>query len=60
MALRRRHYVLRSLVDGITRSVPVDNHAIDAAADHVVNLTLDLRWVRLAVTNIHVVRLTEP
>ncbi len=60
MALRRRHYVLRSLVDGIAGPVPVDNHAIDAAADHVVNLTLGLRRVRLAVTNIHVVRLTEP
>jgi hypothetical protein len=60
IALRRRHHVLRSLVDAIARPVPIDNRAIDATADHVINLTLDLRRVRLAVTNIHVVRLTEP
>lgn len=60
MALRCRHNQLRGLVDGIARPIPVDNHAIDAAAHHVINLTLDLRRVRLTVTNVHVVRLTEP
>jgi hypothetical protein len=60
MAFRRRHHQLRSLIDGIFRPVPVDNHSIDPAAHHVVNLALHLRHVGLAITDVHVVRLPEP
>ena len=60
MAFRRRHHQLRRLVDGIALAVPVNDCAIDAAAGHVVNLTLHLSWVRLAVAVVHVARLAEP
>ncbi|MGA7400740.1 MAG: hypothetical protein WBW38_12010 [Candidatus Sulfotelmatobacter sp.] len=60
MALRRHHHQLRCLVDGITGPIPVNDCAVDAAADHVVNLTLHLRRVCLAVADVHVVRLAEP
>jgi hypothetical protein len=45
MFLGLSHHQLRSLVDGIVWAVPVNDHAIDAAADHVCDLTLDLRRV---------------
>jgi hypothetical protein len=60
MAFRLGHHQLRRLVDRVVGPVPVDNRSIDAAADHVVNLTFDLRRVRLAVTDIHVARIPEP
>ncbi|MGA8441461.1 MAG: hypothetical protein WB714_24790 [Candidatus Sulfotelmatobacter sp.] len=60
MTLRRRHHQLCCLVDGITGAVPVDDRTVDAAADHVADLILHLRRVRLTVSNIHVVRLAEP
>jgi hypothetical protein len=46
MALCLRHHQLRCLVDGIPRPIPIDDYSIDAAADHVINLTLNLRRVR--------------
>ena len=60
MALRLRHHQLCRLIDGIVLSVPIDNHSIDSAAHHVVNLTFHLRRVRGAVTYVHVVRSSEP
>ena len=60
MALRRCHHQLGCLVDRIVRPIPIDDHAINTAAHHVINLTLDLRRVRFTVTNIHVARLAEP
>ena len=60
MAFRRRHHQLRGLIDGISRPIPIDNHAINAAAHHVVNLALHLRRIRFAIADVHVVRLPEP
>ena len=60
MAFRLGHHQLRRLVDRVVGPVPVDNRSIDAAADHVVNLTFDLRRIRLAVIDIHVPRIPEP
>ncbi len=60
MTLRRCHHQLRRLVDRIVRPIPVDDYAIDAAAHHVINLTLHLRRVRFTVANVHVARLAEP
>ncbi len=60
MLLGFRHHKLRALVDCIVWAIPVNNHSINSAADHVVNLTFDLRRVGGTVTDIHVVRLTEP
>ena len=55
-----RHYQLRALVDRIVGAVPINDHAINAAADHVINLALDLCGIGRAVANIHVVRPSEP
>ncbi len=60
MTLRCRHHQLGRLVDRIVRPIPVDDHAIDPAAHHIVNLALNLHWIRFAVANIHVARLAEP
>jgi hypothetical protein len=49
------HHELRGLIHGITRPVPIDNHAIDATADHVVYLALDLVRIGGAVADIHVI-----
>jgi hypothetical protein len=51
---------LRSPVDGIVRPIPVDDHAVDAAADHILDLALDLRGIVGAVTDIHMARSTKP
>ena len=40
-----RHDQLSGVVDGIIRPVPVDDHPIDAAADHVRNLVVDLNRI---------------
>ncbi len=60
MAFCRRHYQLCGLIDGISRPVPVDNHAVNSAAHHIVNLALHLRRIGLAIADVHVVRLPEP
>jgi hypothetical protein len=60
MALCLRHHQLRCLVHRIPRPIPIDDHPVDAAADHVINLTLHLSWVRGAVANIHVPWPTKP
>lgn len=54
------HDHFRGLVDGITRAVPVQNDAVNSAADHVLNLFLDLDGIGGVVAHIHVVRLPEP
>lgn len=54
------HHQLGALVDRIVRPVPVNDHAIDATADHIINLPLDLRGIGGAVADIHVVRPSEP
>ena len=54
MVLRLGHNQLRRLVDGIVRTIPIDDHSIDAPADHIINLTLDLRHVRGTIADVHV------
>ncbi len=54
------HDELRSLIHCIVWPIPVDDDAVNAAADHVGNLALDLCGVSGPVSDIHVVRLTEP
>jgi hypothetical protein len=49
-----------AFVNGIIRPVPVNDDAIDSAAHHVINLSLDLRWIIRAVANIHVAGAAEP
>ena len=54
------HDQLGSFVHRIVRAVPVENHAVDSAANHVVNLILHLLWVAGTVADIHVVRIAKP
>ena len=55
------HHRQRSLVgERVSKSVPVDDHAINAAADHVRNLTMDLRRILRAVPDVHMARIAKP
>jgi hypothetical protein len=60
MSLGLRHHQLRRLINRVVLSEPIDNHAIDPAADHVIDLTLHLRRVRGTVADVHVIRSAEP
>src|SRR5437879_1367775 len=60
MSFGLSHHQFRGLVDAIVRAVPVDNHSINSPADHVCDLPVDLFCVRGIVTDIHVVRTSEP
>lgn len=54
------HDQLCCLVNASVWAIPVDDHAVDTAPDHVRNLTVNLGCVRRAVADVHMVRLTEP
>ena len=60
MRFRLRHHQLRCLVGTIVRPIPIDDHPVNAAADQVINLILDLRRVGRTVTHIHVARSPKP
>ncbi len=60
MLLGLLHDQLCGLIHGITWPVPIDDHAVDTAAHHVVNLASDLIRVGRAVADVHMVRLPEP
>jgi hypothetical protein len=56
-----RHHRQRSLIgESVPKSVPVDNHALNTAADHVRNLTVDLRRILGVVTNAHMAWIAKP
>jgi len=44
----------------IARAIPVDDDAIDAAADHVSDLAVNLRWVLRVVADSHVSWVAKP
>lgn len=54
------HYQFRGLVDAIVRTIPIDDDAVDSAADHIGDLFVNLTGVRGTVTDIHVIRSSEP
>jgi len=60
MRFSLRHDLQSSLIQKIPRPIPVEDHAIDAAADHVINLSFDLVWIGGVIANVHVARFTEP
>lgn len=60
MRFRLLHHQLRGLILKITRPVPVDDHAVNASAHHVIDLALHLIRVDRAVADVHVARLAEP
>ncbi len=60
MSFGLSHHQFRGLVDTIVRAIPVDNHSVNSAADHICDLPMDLFCVRGTVADIHVVRTSEP
>ena len=60
MGFRFHHHQFRGLVNAVVRTVPVDNHSVDTAADHIGDLPMDLFRVGGAVSDIHVVRSAKP
>jgi hypothetical protein len=54
------HHDLGGLIDRAARAIPINNHAIDAASDHVCDLLLDLRRIRRVVADVHVIGTAEP
>ena len=60
MSLGFRHHEFCGLIDAVVRAIPIDDHAIDSAADHIGNLPVNLRRIGGAVAHIHVVRPSEP
>lgn len=60
MRFRFRHHQPRSLINRIIRPVPINDDAINAAADHIRNLAVNLRRIVRVVANAHVVRPPEP
>jgi hypothetical protein len=54
------HDRLRSLINRVVGTVPVNDYAIDSPADHVVDLALDLPGVGGVVANIHMLGASEP
>lgn len=60
MLFRFRHHQLRGLVGAVVWTIPVDDHAIDPAADHIGDLVVNLGRARRAIAHIHVVRAAKP
>jgi hypothetical protein len=54
------HHKLRGLIRCAARPIPIDHDAIDAPADHVADLPLDLGGVGGAVADVHVIGSAEP
>lgn len=54
------HHKFCGLIDAVVRAIPIDDDAIDSAADHVRDLIVDLACVGGTVAHIHVVRSSEP
>lgn len=60
MSFGFRHHEFCGLIDAGVRTIPIDDHAIDSAADHIRNLPVDLRRVGGVVAHVHMVRPSEP
>ena len=54
------HHQLGSLVGIVFVAIPIDNDAIDTAADHVRDLIMDLHRVVRVVADIYVARIAPP
>lgn len=55
MRFRLSHDEFCCLIRRAVFSIPVDNDAVDSAADHVFDLVVDLRGIRRLVAHIHMV-----
>lgn len=54
MLFRLRHHQLRRLIDRVTRTVPVDDYAINASADHVRDLAVNLGRIGGTIADVDV------
>lgn len=54
------HHQLGGLIDGIAGPVPVDDDAVNSAADHVLDLIVNLRGIVGVVADVHVVGFSKP
>jgi hypothetical protein len=54
------HDKFRGLIDVVVRAIPIDDNAIDSAADHVRDLIVDLACVGGTVAYVYVIRSSEP
>jgi hypothetical protein len=55
------HHRQRGLIgECVSESVPVDDHTVNAAADHVRDLPVNLRRILRVVTDIHVAWVAKP
>jgi len=54
------HDEFGSAINAVVRAVPIDDDAIDAAADHVIDLTVDLGGVIRVVAHVHVIGAAKP
>lgn len=60
MRFRLRHDLKSGLIQRISRTIPVENYAVNSTAHHVIDLALHLVGVGGVVANVHMVRLSEP
>lgn len=60
MSFRLGHHQLRGVINAVVCPIPVNDHAIDASADHVCNLVVDLPCVIRVVPDAHMIRAAEP
>lgn len=60
MRFRLGHYQLGRLVNTVVGPIPINDDALNAAADHVGNLPMHLRRVVRAVADVHMVRSAKP
>ncbi len=60
MLLSLGHDQLCGLINRIIRAIPVDDHTVDTAADHIRDLIVNLHEIRRTVADIHMIWRPEP
>ncbi len=60
MGLGLRHDLQRRLIQRIPGSIPIEDHTIDSTAHHVINLIGNFGGVGRVISDVHMVRLSEP
>lgn len=60
MGFRFFHQGERRIIAGSSLPIPINNYAINASADHVLDLTGDLRGAGGVVSDVHMAVSAEP
>lgn len=60
MSFRFGHDQLCGLINTVVRTVPIDHDAVNAPADHVDDLIVNLCRIGRTVADVHVIRSPEP